>query len=461
MDSVVVFWYTLPMPPAAAPDHESGLRRQLTAGQMAMVAVGGSIGTGLFLGSGAAVKIAGPGVILSYAAAAVLTWLVAMALGEMASRHPAAGSFGVYAEHYLNPWAGFVARYGYWFAVFTALGAQLVAAATYSSFWLPDVPRVAWIAVYAALLLAVNFRTVGDFGAFEYWFAMLKLAAVAAFIVTGAGLLLGGRVAAQYATQGFLPNGGLSPLFALSFALFSFLGVEMVAISSGEARTATDIPRATHLSFALLALVYLGATAVLVGVVPWHQAGVTQSPFVTVFEVAGLPAASAVMNFIVLTAALSGANANLYVASRMLFSLGRTGYAPEAMGRLTATGAPRNAVIVSSFGVLLALGMQYWAPQQAYLAILGASLFGGMLAWWVALASHIAFRRRATAEELAAMPMRAPLGAAGSVVAFVGVLVAILATWWVPESRITITSGVPYLLVMSVAYWAVRARKKT
>ena len=443
-------------------ERESGLRSQLSAGQMAMVAVGGSIGTGLLLGSGAAVQIAGPAVVLTYIVGAAIAWTVTMALGEMASVHPAAGSFGVYAELYLNPWAGFVARYGYWFAVVIAVAAELVAAATYTSFWFPGVPAVVWIVTFAALLLAINLRQVGDYGSFEYWFAMVKVATIALFIVVGAGLLGGGRVAAQYtASGGFFPNGGLAPLKAVSFALFSFLGLEMVAISSGEARAEREIPRATRVMFALLLFVYVGAVTVLVGVMPWQAAGVRQSPFVTVFEVAGIPAASTLMNIVVLTAALSGANASLYVASRMLFSLARGGYAPPALGRLTDAGSPRNAVAVSATGMLFAVVAQTFAPEAAYLYIIGASLFGGMLAWWVALAAHVRFRSRLSKEDVARLPLRSPGGAAASSVGFVALALAIASTWWVEQSRITIVSGGPYLLVLTVAYWIVRPRQRT
>ena len=438
---------------------ETGLHRQLSAGQMAMVAVGGSIGTGLLLGSGAAVRIAGPAVILTYVLGAAIAWTVTMALGEMASVHPAAGSFGVYAELYLSPWAGFVARYGYWFAVVIAIAAELIAAATYTSFWFPSVPAIVWIVVFAAVLLAVNLRQVGDYGRFEYWFAMVKVVTIVVFIVVGAALLAGGRVAAQYtAAGGLFPNGGLAPIKAISFALFSFLGIEMVAISSGEARARGEIARATRIMFALLTFIYVGAIAILVGVMPWQAAGVRQSPFVTVFEVAGIPAASTVMNIVVLTAALSGANASLYVASRMLFSLARGGFAPAALGEVTGAGSPRNAVALSATGILVAVAAQTFMPESAYLYIIGASLFGGMLAWWVALAAHVRFRARLSNADIAALPLRSPAGAAVSVLGFVALTLAIVSTWWVDESRITIVSGGPYLLILTAAYWATRPR---
>ena len=441
---------------------ENGLRHQLNAGQMAMVAVGGSIGTGLLLGSGTAVQIAGPAVILTYVVGAFLAWIVTNALGELASAHPAAGSFGLYAELYLNPWAGFVARYAYWFSISISVGAELVAATTYLQYWFPNVPGVVVIGVYTAVLLFINLRTVGNYGRFEYWFAMVKVVAIFGFIVAGTWLLLGGRVEPHYTTSGgFLPHGPVSPLLAVSFALFSFLGIEMVAISSGEARATKEIPRATRIMFALLAFVYVGATAVLVGVLPWNRVGITQSPFVTVFDVAGIPAASTLVNFVVLTAALSGSNASIYVASRMLFSLARSGYAPARLGRLNAAGSPRLALLVSGIGVLLAIAMERWAPQSAFLYIIGASLFGGMLAWVVALAAHIGFRRQLSSAGLAALPMRATGGAFLSGVGMVGIALAVASTWWVPQSRITIVSGLPYLAILSVAYLFARKRPRS
>ena len=447
------------MPVKQQADREQGLQHQLSAGQMAMVGVGGSIGTGLLLGSGAAIQVAGPALILTYVIGAFLAWTVTSALGELASAHPGAGSFGLYAELYLNPWAGFVARYGYWFALAAAVGGELVAASTYSQYWFPEVPGVVWVAIYATLLLLINLRPVGDYGSFEFWFAMVKVVTIVVFVLAGSSLLLGGRVAPQYLKNGgFFPNGPLSPLLAVSFALFSFLGLEMVSISSGEARAAKEIPRATKIMFALLTFVYVGATVVLVGFLAWNRAGVTQSPFVTVFVVAGIPAASTIMNFVVLTAALSGANANLYAASRMMFSLARSGHAFPALGRLNAAGSPRLALLVSGIGVPLALIAEHWAPRSAFLWLIGTSLSGGMLAWCVGLAAHIAFRRRLSAAEVAALPMRVPGAAVFSAIGLGGILLAVASTWWVPQSRITIVSGVPFLAILSLGYLAVRKR---
>src|SRR6266446_3423488 len=248
------------MPVAGKINREEGLRHQLGAGQMAMIAVGGSIGTGLLLGSEAALEIAGPGVILSFALAALITLTVTMALGELSSVHPGAGSFGLYGDIYLNQWAGFVARAGYWAALSISIGAELVASATYLAYWFPSVPALVWVTTFSAFLLLINLRRVENYARFEYWFAMIKVVTILAFVVLGAALLLGGRVPPQYATNGgFLPRGGLAPLLAMGFALYTFAGLEFVAVTTGESRSADQIPRAVELTFGILASVYLGA----------------------------------------------------------------------------------------------------------------------------------------------------------------------------------------------------------
>jgi len=430
---------------------EIGLRHQLSAGQMAMVAVGGSIGTGLLLGSAAAMEIAGPAVILSFALAAFLCWTVTMALGELSCMHPGAGSFGLYADLYLNPWAGFISRAGYWIAISVSVGANLVASATYMQYWFPTVPALAWVAVFSLVLIVINLRSVGDYGRFEYWFAMVKLVTIVTFIIVGGALLLGGRVPAQYTAHGgFFPKGTLAPLLAMTIALYTFGGIEMVAITTGESRSLDEIPRAVKWTFVTLALVYLGAIIVLVGVMPWNRVGVTESPFVTVFRMVGIPAATSLMSFVILTAALSGANANLYSASRMLFSLARGGWAPAALGRLNAAGSPKLALVASSYGVAVAVVLEKWAPKNAFVYILSGALFGLMLSWWVSLAAHVSFRRRMNAGQLTTLPMRSPLGIWGSVLGFTLVTAAILKTWW--DSRVSLISGLATLLILTVAY---------
>jgi len=434
---------------------EAGLRRQLTSRQLSMIALGGAIGTGLFLGSAVSVRLAGPGVILSYAAGAGIALVVMWALGEMAATHPVAGSFGVYAEMYLDPWAGFVMRYTYWLAQVVAIGSEVVAAAIYCGYWFPGVPRWVWIAGFAAALIYVNARSVSSFGAFEYWFAMIKVVAIVLFLLLGGALLLGIGFApiggANYTSHGgFLPHGAAGVLLGVAMAVFSFLGVEVVAVTAGEARNPeVAVPRALRATLLRLAIFYLGGIAVLVGVLPWNQAGLSESPFVRVFQAARIPAAAGVMNFVVLTAALSSMNCNLYLTSRMIFSLSRGGYAPAALGGLSRRGVPVRALLLSSMGMVAAVPVALYFPETAYLYLLGTAFFGGLFVWMMILLTHLFFRRRYTDRAVVQAPGY-PWTSLGGLLALAGVTVS---TWWIPGMRITLLSGVPWLGLVSVCYF--------
>ena len=441
------------------PNSEAGLRHQLSAGQMTMVAVGGSIGTGLLLGTAAAIELAGPAVILSFALAAFISWTVSLALGELASMHPAAGSFGVYGDLYLNDWAGFISRAGYWAAIAVSIGAEMVAAATYMKLWFPGAPAIVWVVIFSIFLLSTNLLSVHSYGRFEFWFAMIKVAVIAAFVVLGSLLLLSGRATAQYTAQGgFFPLGPAAPLLAITFAIYTFGGVEFVAVTSGESTSAHEVSRAVRMTFLALTFLYLGAITILVGIMPWNRAGVTESPFVTVFRSVSVPGAAHVMNFVVLTAALSGANAALYISSRMLFSLGRTGWAPRVFGHLSRNGAPTYALLVSSYGILVALVLEHWAAAKAFEYILRGAFSGMLLSWIVSLAAHISFRRRITATAAAALPMRSPLGGWGSVIGLVVVLASVAKTWW--DSQVNLISGVALLAGLTVAYAAIKYSRR-
>lgn len=423
-----------------------------------MVAVGGSIGTGLLLGTAPAIELAGPAVILSFVLAAFINWTVALALGELACAHPAAGSFGVYGDLYLNDWAGFLSRGGYWAAIAVSIGAEMVAATVYMAHWFPRVDSAVWIGVFSLLLLVVNFRGVGSYGRFEFWFAMIKVVVIAAFIVLGAFLLLSGKTAPQFTTQGgFFARGFLAPLLAMTFAIYTFGGVEFVAVTSGESRSREDVAQAVRITFGMLMLLYLGAITVLVGILPWDRAGVTESPFVSVFRSVSLPGASDFMNFVVLTAALSGANAALYVSSRMLFSMARNGWAPAILGHLNAKGSPNYALLVSAYGIVVALVLTRWAPAKAFEYILRGAFFGMILSWVVSLAAHISFRRRATPAEIADLPLRSPLGGWGSVIGLTVICAVILKGWY--DSGVNAVCGVLYLILLTAAYFGIKAAR--
>jgi AAT family amino acid transporter len=438
-------------------DREAGLHRHLTPRQLSMIAMGGAIGTGLFLGSAISVRLAGPGVIFSFMAAGAIALCLMWALGEMTVAHPVAGSFGVYAEMYVHPWAGFAMRYSYWLAQVIATGSEVVAASIYCKHWFPSVPSWMWIAGFSAALVYVNARSVASFGAFEYWFAMIKVVTIAVFLILGAALLLGfgfPRIGVAHYTGhgGFLPNGWQGVGLGVAMAIFSFLGVEIVAVTSGEAKDpATALPRALRWTLGRLGLFYVAGLAVVVGIVPWNEVGLGESPFVRVFEIVGIPAAAGVMNFVVLTAALSSVNCNLYLMARMLFSLSRGGYAPAGLGRLSKRGTPVVALLVSSAGMFAALFMDHWFHETAYVYMLGSAFLGGIFVWQMIFLTHLAFRRRTA--RWATAPLRfAPRGPWSSVFGLTGLTAVLISTWWVPGLRITLIAGVPWLGFISLCY---------
>jgi len=448
--------------PGFAAEEGEKLSRQLSVPQLAMIAIGGAIGTGLFLGSSLAVHLAGPGVVLTYIIGAGIALLLMRALGEMAVAHPTAGSFGVYAGHYLGRWAGFTVRYTYWAAQCVAIGSEATAIAIYCQWWLPQTPQWFWILVFTVAMVYVNARSVGSFGTFEYWFSMIKVVAIVLFIALGAALIFGWtpRAAIGFGNLtnygGFLPNGWHGVWMALVFVIFSYVGTEVVAVTAGEAKNPeVALPRAVRAMSARLIIFYLGAVLVLVTIVPWNQiqpgGDVTASPFVRVFQLIGIPAAAHIVNFVVITAAASSMNCNLYLASRMIFSVARSGYAPKAWGRVSSNGTPVTALLVSAVGLALAMIVSIIYPGSAYVYLFGISLFGGLYAWLMVFVTHLFFRR-------ARQPAWQPLRMLGSVAGALLIVAILATTWFVEGMRVTLEAGVSWLVMLSVVYWLISGR---
>jgi L-asparagine transporter-like permease len=454
-------------PTAAAPSssekqdvakREAGLHKRLSSRQVAMIGLGCTIGTGLFLGSAISVKLAGPAVILSFAAGAVIALTVMWALAEMAVEQPAAGSFGLYAEMYLHPWAGFAVRYTYWLCLVMIVGSEVVAAAIYCKFWFPHMPAPIWIAGFSIALVLINTLSIEDFGSIEYWFAMIKVVTIVAFLILGAMLLFGIGFP-RIGLGNFTVNGGFSPHgwggvgLGVVMAIFSYLGLEIVGVTAGEAADPkTAVPRALRRTLGFLALFYLGGLALVVGIVPWTEIGLGQSPFVRVFERVGIPAASHVMNFVVLSAALSSALCNLYFTARMLFSLSRSGFAPALLGKLSKKGMPVAAVLASSVGMAVALVLAQLFQDTAFVFLIGVAFFGGPFIWLMTLVTHIGFRRR-MAQENRAIAKIAPLGIWSSIFGIVALLAVLASTWWIPDFHVALLSGPPWLVFLTVCYF--------
>jgi amino acid transporter, AAT family len=401
------------------PSDVRGLQRRLSQRQLTMMAIGGAIGVGLFLGSSVTIRLAGPAVILSYLLGAGIALIMSYVLAEMAVVHPVAGAFGVYAENYLSSWAGFSVRATYGAAQIIAIGAEVTAAGIYLSYWFPNVPQWIWVLSVSAALIALNSMQVNRLGEFEYWFAMIKVAAIVAFIVLGLSLIFGdgsrGANAWSNLTQhgGFLPAGWKGIWLSLTITITSYMGVEVIAVTAGEAQhPETTIPRAMKNIVWRLILFYVLAIAITVAMVPWNRStsasGLSGSPFVAAFAAAHIPFAAGIMNFVVLTAALSSVNTNLYLSTRMLFSLGREGLAPNWMGIVSRNGVPHRALLASTVGIIAAILLAVFAPRNAFLMLYGTAVAGMLFVWLVILSTHLSFRRVIERERLGGLPMRLP-----------------------------------------------------
>jgi amino acid transporter, AAT family len=448
-------------------EQEKGLRRGLGKAQIVMIGLGGAIGTGLFMGSGLAVGYAGPAVIVSYTLAGFVALVMVFSLSEMAVVHPTAGSFGTYAETYLNPWAGFVVRYTYWIAQAIAVGGEAVAAGLYMQYWFPHVPVWMWALGFCLVLLYFNSRAVGSFGTLESWLALIKVVAIVLFIIFGLASIVGiGHPAVGLHNLtglpgGFLPKGVAGLWMAVTVGIFSFNGIEVIAVTAGETKNPeVAIPAALRTMVLRLFLFYVLAVAVIVTVVPWTATGVkvvAQSPFVTVFQHSGVRDAAGIMNFVVISAALSSMNTDVYLCSRMLFSLSRGGYAPRLLGGLSKRGSPVAAILFSGVFVLIAAAASYLTPD-AYADLFGVALFAAILVWIFVFASHLSFRRR---HDAASLPVRMPffpwMQYAG-----IAMLVAVLVTMGLdPTFDVSWLYGVPWVGLISVAYFVRRARLRT
>jgi amino acid transporter, AAT family len=450
---------------------EEGLQRRLSVRQLTMIAIGSAIGVGLFLGSTVTIGLAGPSVILTYVIGAAIALVMGYALAEMAVVHPQAGSFGVYAERYLSPWFGFVVRATYGFIQVLAIGAEVTAVAIYFVFWFPGVPQWVWVAGVSTALVAINTAQVGKFGEFEYWFALIKVVAIVAFIFVGLGLVVGlgpspavGMSNLFNGPGGFLPHGWKGMWLALTLVITSYMGVEVIAVTAGEAEhPETSIPRAMRTMVLRLIIFYVVAIGVMLMMTPWSQLaeggrGITGSPFVRAFASVGIPYAAGVMNLVVISAALSSANSNLYLTTRMLFSLSRSGYAPGWLSAVSDTGVPLRAVAVASGGMATAILLAIYAPGDAFLALYGTAVAGMLFIWIVILFTYLRFRASMTPDQVARIPIRMPAHRAAAVFGIVMLIAITASTFFVDGLQYTVPSFLPFLALISVVYARMRKR---
>ncbi|MDR1264380.1 MAG: amino acid permease [Propionibacteriaceae bacterium] len=464
---------------------QPGLRRALKNRHIQMIALGGAIGTGLFYGSSESISMAGPAILLAYVIGGAVIFLVIRAMGEMSVDDPQSGAFSHYAYRNWSQRAGFVSGWNYWFNYILVSMVELAVVGQFVNYFLPGVPAWVSAAVFLVVITAANLIGVKAFGEFEFWFAIIKVAAVIGMIVLGLVVVFAGIHAASAATRpsfshlfdvggGFLPFGLMSQvdgawvglLMALVVVMFSFGGVELIGITAGEAdNPGKTIPKAINQVIWRILVFYVGALAVIMAVVPWDQVGVpnadgvTLSPFVQIFDSVGIKVAAAILNFVCLTAVLSVYNSGLYSNSRMLYSLANQGNAPSYLKRLSKSGTPYMGVLTSAGITVIAVVVVFLWPAFAFNYLMSIALISGIINWTMVMITQRKFRRRIGPEQVGRLKFKLP-GAGWAtwvVLAFLALVVVLML--FSPGYRVAVIVGPLWLGVLLLAFQLKRSRQ--
>ncbi|MFF0294070.1 amino acid permease [Kitasatospora sp. NPDC004615] len=395
-------------PDADGAAEDAGLAHGLKQRHLSMIALGGVIGAGLFVGSGAGIAAAGPAVVLAFAASGLLVMLVMRMLGEMSAARPASGSFSVHAEREIGPWAGFTAGWLFWVLLCVGVGVEAIGAAGIVSGWLPGVPSWVWVAAFMAFFCGTNLAAVRNFGEFEFWFAAIKVLAISAFLVIGVLAVLGmlpGTSSPGTSNltghHGFLPHGTAGLVTGLLASVFAYGGLETVTIAAAESENPRrSVATAVRTAMWRIALFYVGSMAVIVTLVPWDDPSVVRpGPYVAVLHTLGIPGAAELMNVVVLIALLSAMNANIYGSSRMAHSLIARGHGPRALARISG-GVPRRAVLASCGFGFLAVLLSYWWPETVFSWLLNMVGAAVLVVWAFIAVAQLRMRRKLPAAQL-------------------------------------------------------------
>lgn len=391
------------------------LRRGLEERHVTLMSLGAAIGVGLFLGSATAIRLAGPSILLSYVICGVAIFVIMRALGEMAIYNPVAGAFSRYAQDYIGPLAGYLTGWTYWFLWMVTCMAEITAVGVYMHLWYPTVPNWIW-ALFALLMMGgVNFIAVKLYGELEFWFALVKVVAIILMIGFGLGAITFGLGNAGVATGvhnlwtngGFLPNGIKGLMLAMPMVAFAYGGIEMLGLTAGEAKNPTkSLARAVNSVFWRILVFYVGALFVIMSIYPWSELGTHGSPFVAMFERMGIPKAAGIINFVVLTAALSSCNSGIFSTGRMLFNLSQQGQASSSFARTGRNGVPRRAILISVVLLFIGVALNYVAPSEVFNWLSAISAFGSIWTWGIILMAHIGFRREVSRRTMRDSPAR-------------------------------------------------------
>ncbi|WP_375741478.1 amino acid permease [Pseudomonas boanensis] len=440
-------------------EHE--LQRGLGERHIRLMALGACIGVGLFLGSAKAIQMAGPAIMLSYIIGGLAILVIMRALGEMAVHNPVAGSFSRYAQDYLGPLAGFLTGWNYWFLWLVTCVAEITAVAIYMQIWFPEVDRWVWALLALASMGAINLITVRAFGEFEFWFALIKIVTIIAMVLAGVGMIWFGignggiatGISNLWSHGGFMPNGIQGVLMSLQMVMFAYLGVEMIGLTAGEARNPhKTIPSAINSVFWRILLFYVGALFVIMSIYPWSEIGTQGSPFVMTFERLGIKTAAGIINFVVITAALSSCNGGIFSTGRMLYSLAQHGQAPKPFSKTSSNGVPRNALLLSIFALLLGVLLNYLVPEKVFVWVTSIATFGAIWTWAMILLAQMKFRRGLSPAEQGKLQFRMWLFPLSSYLALAFLALVVVLMAFFEETRIALYIGPAFLVLLALLY---------
>lgn len=443
------------------------IQRGLKNRHIQMIALGGAIGTGLFYGSATVVKTAGPAITLSYLIGGIIIFFIMRALGEMAVDCPVSGSFSQYAYQYWGELPGFIAGWNYWFNYVVVGMAELSVVGTYINYWYPDIPT--WVTALACLVVVTFINTVNvkAYGELEFWFAIIKVLAIIGMIVFGVAMIVFGIGNSQpvgisnlWEHGGFFPNGVLGVVMSLVLVMFSFGGVELVGITAGEAENPNKtIPQAINQVVWRILLFYIGAMGVILAIFPWNEIEATGSPFVQIFSHVGIPSAANLLNFVVLTAALSAYNSALYSNGRMLYGLAVQGNAPKLFGRLNSAGAPIIAILFSTAFTLLTVLISYLDPEKVFLYFMALATISIIINWATILIVQLKFRKH---KEKTGEPIlfKMPLHPISSYISLVFLAVVLIIMAFIPDLRFSLYIAPIWLFSLYIGFKLKTAAKK-
>ena len=438
---------------------QSQLKHGLSNRHIQLIALGGSIGTGLFLGISQTIQLAGPAVILGYAIAGLIAFFMMRQLGEMVVEEPVSGSFSFFAYKYWSPFAGFMSGWNYWVLNVLVCMAELSAIGLYVQYWWPEIPT--WVSALGFFILInmINLMHVKVFGEMEFLFSIIKILAIIGMISFGAYLLASGHagetasVSNLWALGGFFPNGISGLVMAMAIIMFSFGGIELVGITAAEAKDPTKtIPKAVNQIVYRVLLFYICTIFILLSLYPWNQIAEGGSPFVLIFDSLGSQSVATILNFVVLTAAISVYNGTSYGTSRMLLGLSEQGNAPKFLSKINQRGIPYTAILTSAVVTLICVILNYMFPEKAFKLLMSLVVSAIVINWMVLSLTHLKFKQRMLQlKKISIFPSIAyPLT---NYICVLFMLCILVIMWMTPDMRIAVMLIPVWIACLSLAYW--------